>query len=227
MQAINHIATALVLKKTFPSAPLFGLILSVEAVEYLWVGLNLIGVERTIVDENMRSISDIHMEHMPFSHSIAGSILIATCVGMIFLWRQGSAARAAAFAMSLGVVSHIVLDLLVHAKDIEFAPYLGNDRFGSGLYAIYPIVALFMETCWGIACWHIYRGNRMLLVLIVILGIASIPFYSATLNAGEVALSGHPKTFALIILGQILITSILVWFLAKTDAAQIAGPNKA
>ena len=65
MQAINHAATALILKRKFPSAPLFGLILATEAVEYLWVGLNVIGIEKTIIDEDMHSVADVHLVHMP------------------------------------------------------------------------------------------------------------------------------------------------------------------
>lgn len=214
MQAINHVATALILKKKFATTPLFGLILAVEAVEYVWVGLNLIGIEQTIIDKDMRSIADVHLVHMPFSHSIVTSLILGVSVGLFILWRGGRAASALALAIALGIVSHVLLDMLVHAPDIALAPFFGGEKYGTGLYANLPPLALAVETFWGVFCWWVYRGNWKLLGLMAILGITSIPFYSTIINTGEAALGGQSTTFALVILGQMLATSCLVWLLA-------------
>ena len=45
MYAINHAATALLLKKKAPAAPLWPLLVSVQLVELLWVLFNYIGIE--------------------------------------------------------------------------------------------------------------------------------------------------------------------------------------
>ena len=218
MQAINHVATALILKKKFPTTPLLGLILAVEAVEYLWVLLNLIGIEHTVVDADMASVADIHLAHMPFSHSMLSSVIIAALVGGTILWHGGRATRALALAMTLGVVSHVLLDLAVHAPDIAVAPFLAGDKYGTGLYATLPLFALAIETAWGIFCWWVYRGSWMLLGLMVFLGLTSIPFYSATINTGEAALGGQSTTFVFVIFVQMVATSGLVWWLAKDPA---------
>lgn len=215
MQAVSHIATALILKKAVPSAPLFGLIIATEMMEYLWVALNLAGVELTVIDETMRSVADIHLAHMPFSHSLLTSVLIAAAVGLVILWRGGRAASAVALVMALGVVSHIVLDLLVHAPDIVLGPMLEDRKFGTGLYANLPMLALAIETLWCVLCWWIYRGNWKLLGLIVVLSISSVPFYSPIINTGEAALGGQSTSFAVMILVQMLATSVLVWLFAR------------
>ncbi|MBR9653585.1 hypothetical protein IT775_20950 [Thalassobius aquimarinus] len=222
MQAINHAATALILKRKFPSAPLMGLILATEAVEYLWVGLNIIGVEKTIVDTPMKSVADVHLVHMPFSHSIATSVIIAALVGLIVFWRSGKAASAVSIAIGLGVFSHIVLDLLVHAPDIALTPLIGSPKFGTGLYSNLPLPALVLETLWGVFCWYYYRGSKKLLGLILALGAASIPIYSAAINIGEAALSGHNVIFAFVIMGQMVATSALVWIFAREKDDQAA-----
>jgi len=211
MQAINHTATALILKRQFPSVPLFGLILATEAIEYLWVGLNLIGIEHTIIAEPMRSVADVHLIHMPFSHSIVTSALIAILIGLTVLWREGKTA----FAISLAVFSHIVLDLLVHAPDIAIAPFFNAEKMGTGLYSNLPLAALGLESLWGVLCWWIYRGSWPLLGLIIALGLAAIPLYSIAVNAGESMLGGQSTAFALVILVQILATSGLVWLFAR------------
>ena len=215
MQAINHAATALILKRKFPSAPLLGLIAATEAVEYLWVGLNIFGVERTVIAEPMQSVADVHLEHMPFSHSVVTSGLIALLVGLVVLWRGGRAASAIALALSLAVFSHIVLDLLVHAPDIAIMPFVNGEKYGTGLYANLPLPALLLETLWGILCWRIYRGSWLLLSLILALGFTAIPLYSIDINLGEALLGGQSTVFALIIFAQMLFTSILLWFFAR------------
>ena len=218
MQAINHAATALILKRKFPSAPLFGLILATEAVEFLWVGLNLVGIEKTQIADNMRSVSDVHLLHMPFSHSLVSTVIFAIATGLIILWHHGKLASAMAIGLALAVASHVVLDLLVHAPDIALTPYLGSAKLGSGLYANLPLPALILETLWGILCWSIYRGSKKLLALIIGLGVAAIPLYSVSINIGEAALSGHSNLFATIILVQMLLTSVLVWVYAKPSS---------
>lgn len=224
MQAINHAATALILKRKFPSAPLMGLILATEAIEYLWVGLNVIGVEKTIVDAPMKSVADVHLVHMPFSHSIATSAIISVLVGLIVFWRSGKAATSVSVAIGLGVFSHIVLDLLVHAPDIALSPLLGSPKYGTGLYANLPVPALIVETLWGVFCWYYYRGSAKLLGLILALGASSIPIYSAAINIGEGALGGHNVIFAFVILGQMIATSTLVWLFAREKTDHVAIP---
>jgi len=218
MQAINHAATALILKRKFPSAPLLGLILATEAVEYLWVGFNVIGIEQTIIASPMRSVADVHLVHMPFSHSLITSVLIALCVGLFFLWRGGKVGSAIAMAMSVAVFSHIVLDLLVHAPDIAIAPYFDGGKFGTGLYSNLPLSALGFETLWGVFCWWVYRGSWPLLGLILIMAITAIPLYSIAINVGENILAGQSTIFALVIFLQMLATSGLVWLFAREKA---------
>jgi membrane-bound metal-dependent hydrolase YbcI (DUF457 family) len=215
MQAINHAAAALILKRKFPSTPLLGLILATEAVEYLWVVLNLIGIEQTIIADPMRSVADVHLAHMPFSHSVGTSVIIAGLVGLFVLWRGGKARSAIAVALSLAVFSHIVLDLLVHARDIAIVPFLGAEKYGTGLYSNLPVMALGLETLFGVFCWWVYRGSWQLLALIIALALTSIPLYSTAINVGEVALSGQSNVFAMVILMQMLVTSGLLWFFAR------------
>ena len=71
MFAVDHAATALVIKRRFPSVSLAPLLLSVQAMELAWVGLNYLGVERTTTETSVRSVADIHLAYMPFSHSVA------------------------------------------------------------------------------------------------------------------------------------------------------------
>ena len=77
MFAINHAATALLVKKQFPEKPIIPLLLSVQLMELLWVGLNLSGIERTTTEPTVRSVSDLHLAFMPYSHSVVMSLAYA------------------------------------------------------------------------------------------------------------------------------------------------------
>ena len=77
MNAINHAATALLLKRHWPSLPLAPALIAVQLIEFLWVFLNLAGIEHTTTEPQVRSLADIHLWDMPYSHSLASAALLA------------------------------------------------------------------------------------------------------------------------------------------------------
>jgi hypothetical protein len=75
--AINHAATALLVKKKYPETPMVWLLISVQLMELLWVILNYLGVERTTTEATVKTVSDIHLAYMPYSHSILSGLVLA------------------------------------------------------------------------------------------------------------------------------------------------------
>src|SRR4051794_14978575 len=107
MFAIDHAATALLIKRRFPPVPLAPLLLSVQAMELAWVGLNYLGVERTTTEPVVRSVADIHLAHMPYSHSVATAVAAALVAWLVI---EGGLGRVAlGRAVGLGIASHLVL----------------------------------------------------------------------------------------------------------------------
>src|SRR5215217_6710139 len=109
MFAVDHAATALLLKRRYPSVPLAPLLLSVQAMELAWVVFNYLGIERTTTEPVVRSVADIHLAVMPFSHSVA-----TACGAALFAWvvlEFALGRPALGRAVGLGIVSHLVLDL--------------------------------------------------------------------------------------------------------------------
>src|SRR4029078_2878689 len=83
MFAVDHAATALLIKRRFPSVSLTPMLLSVQAMELAWLCFNYLGIERTTTEASVRSVADIHLAYMPFSHSVAtaaGGALLAWLV---------------------------------------------------------------------------------------------------------------------------------------------------
>ena len=97
MFAIDHAATALLIKRRYPSVPMTPLLVSVQAMELAWVGLNYLGVERTTTEAAVRSVADIHLAYMPYSHSVATGVGAAILAWLVI---EKGFARAALVARS-------------------------------------------------------------------------------------------------------------------------------
>lgn len=211
MFAINHAATALLLKRRFPDVPLVPLLLSVQAMELLWVLLNYLGVERTTTEPVVSYVGDIHLAYMPFSHSIA------TMLGAGALaWALGALAGRGRLgaAVGLGIVSHLVLDLVTHNGDIALAPGATEQGYGTFLYARLPALAFLVELAYGILCWRVFRGGRALLAVIVGFNLANLSLFFAAVPGPEAFLAGRPTLLTTVILAQIVVTLWAVWLAA-------------
>jgi len=211
MFAIDHAATALVIKRRFPEAPLPLLLVSVQLMELLWVVLNLLGVERVTTEPTVRSVADVHLAYMPWSHSVATMLGAAL---LVWVGARAAGRPRLGLALALGVASHLLLDLVTHDHDLAWAPGL-EGGLGLGLYGAAPMVGFAIELLYGVLCWRIFRGSRALLLVIVGFNLANISFFSAALPGPEELLANRPLAVVLVVLAQIVITLLLVRVLAR------------
>jgi len=213
MFAVDHAATSLLIKRRFPTVSLTPILVSVQAMELAWVGFNYLGIERTTTAETVRSVADIQLAYMPYSHSVGtavGAALIAWLViekgfGRAFLGR----------AIGLGIVSHLILDLVTHGHDIVLWPGLASPRLGLGLYAAAPMAAFLLELVYGTFCWYVYRGGPGLLALITIGNLANLSIFSADIPGPEQYLAGRPLLLVTFVFVQIVVSLVLVGILAR------------
>ena len=213
MFAVDHAATALLLKRRYPSVPITPLLLAVQAMELAWVAFNYLGLERTTTEPVVRSVADIHLAWMPYSHSVMtalGSAVLAW-VGIEF----GMGRRALGRAVGIGIASHLALDLLTHAHDIVLWPGRISPRLGLGLYDAAPMGAFVVEMVYGVVCWWIYRGGRGLLALVVLGNLANLSLFSAAIPGPEGFLAGRPLVVVTLIALQIVVTLVLTGMLAR------------
>ena len=216
MFAINHAVTALVVKKKYPQAPLLLLLISVQLMELLWVTFNFIGIEYSMTEPTVSSVLDVHLTHMPYSHSIVSTLIVATIAcHVISKWLNKP---KIAIATAIAITSHVVLDLLTHNRDIALAPFLDFNKLGLGLYAV-PIVAFVVEMLYGILCWWIYRGSMQLLVTIVGFNLANFTFFSTAIIGPESLLANQPQVLTTVVFVQIVLTMTLVGRLSHRNKA--------
>jgi hypothetical protein len=208
MFAVDHAATALIIKRRYPTVGIAPILVAVQAMELAWVGLNFLGVERTTTETTVRSVADIHLAYMPYSHSV-GTALGAALIAWLTI-ELGFGRKALGRAVGIGIASHLVLDLLTHGHDIVLWPGLDSPKLGLGLYAAAPFAAFVVEMVYGIACWRIYRGGVGLLAVIVLGNLANLSLLSAAIPGPELLLAGRPLLLVGLIFAQIVVTLILV-----------------
>jgi hypothetical protein len=205
MYAITHASTALILKKRFPDAAMWPLLISVQAVELLWVIFVYAGIEHVVYTRD-----SVHLAFLPYSHSVGtGLVLGAACWAAI---RFGRGKSPLALAVALGVVSHVALDFIHHERDIALLPLADSARFGLGLVT-HPAADLTVEIVYGIVCWYLFRGTGALLAAIVVFNLLNIPTMFPRPGTGAM-LAQHPAILPTLILIEIVATWTAIWFFA-------------
>ena len=141
---MGHYSAAFVAKAVAPRTPLFALFIAVQFVDILWASFILAGVEHARLDPSLRS-NALVLYHMPYTHSLLATLgwsLLAGAVAALFSRKRGEAFTVGV-AVGTCVLSHFVLDALVHRPDLIV---FGYDKIGLSLWN-YPIVALLLEVC--------------------------------------------------------------------------------
>ena len=218
MFAVDHAATALLLKRRYPTVPIAPLLIAVQAMELAWVLLNFAGVERTTTERTVRSVADIHLAYMPWSHSVATALGAAVVAWIVIEF--GARRPLLGRAVGLGIVSHLFLDLVTHAPDIVLAPGLAAPKLGLGLYDAAPLAGFVVELVYGVACWRIYRGGAGLLAFVVLGNLANVSMFSVAIRGPEELLAGRPLVIVGFILAQIVVTLVMVgWLSGRSPGA--------
>ena len=143
---VGHYAAALALKKVEKRASLGVLFLAVQFVDILFFPFVLLGIERINIIENYTNSTHFELEYMPYTHSLAGSLLWAIAAYVLFRWvivKQ----KSVAMVVALAVFSHWVLDLLVHTPDLPLWSD-ASQKFGFGIWnnaiATYSLEAVLL-----------------------------------------------------------------------------------
>jgi hypothetical protein len=181
-------------------------------MELAWVGLNYLGIEQTTTEATVRSVADIHLAYMPYSHSVGTAVGAAVLAWLII--EKGFGRAALGRAVGLGIVSHLILDLATHGRDIAVWPGWATPKLGLGLYDKAPLAAFIVELLYGVFCWYVYRGGRGLFALVSLGNLANLSFLLPAVPGPEQYLAGRPMLVVTVVFVQIVVTLLLVGALA-------------
>jgi hypothetical protein len=118
-----------------------------------------------------------------------------------------------AIAFSIGVLSHVIIDLIFHEKDIRLSPFSDSPVWGLGVID-HPLLNFTIEFIYGIFCCWYFKGTRALFWVVILFNISDLP---VMLAHGDILqpLKQHPFILPSFILFQILVTWYFVWRFSK------------
>ncbi len=133
---LGHFGLGFAAKPAQPTISLGVLFAACQFADLLWPTLLLLGLERVEVMPGATSTTPLDFVSYPYSHSL----LMLCAWGMLwgvayYVLRRAS--LPAAVTVGLLVVSHWLLDLVVHKPDLPLTPW-GTARFGLGLWNSLP-----------------------------------------------------------------------------------------
>jgi len=147
---IGHFGVALAAKRAAPQTSLGILILAAQFVDLLWPALLLLGVEHVEISPGITRTSPMNFTDYPISHSLLMGLVWALVVGGIYYaFRRYS---RGAWIAGLAVLSHWVLDFLMHRPDLPLWP--GNSpRVGLGLWNSWAATISLEVFFFGAGLW--------------------------------------------------------------------------
>ena len=152
---IGHFAVGMALKPVAPRVSLGTLFFAAQFLDLLWPTLLLTGIERVEIAPGTPG-PPLRFTEYPISHSLVMVAGWAVLIGGIHLAVRRSLRSACVCA--LAVISHWVLDLIVHHPDLPLAPG-SSGRFGFGLWRSLPASLLLEVTIFGVGGWIYARST--------------------------------------------------------------------
>lgn len=133
---LGHYAVALGAKRAAPNTSLGTLVMASQFIDLLWPVLLLAGVEHVRIEPGNTAVTPLDFYDYPVSHSLVGVLLWGLVVGGLYFalkrsWRN-------ALVVGLAVVSHWLLDLIVHRPDLPLN-FTGEARMGLGVWNSLPL----------------------------------------------------------------------------------------
>lgn len=196
---IGHFAIGLGLKKAAPRVSLGTLFLAAQFIDLLWPSLLLLGVERVELAPGAVG-PPLNFTHYPVSHSLLMVLVWSALFGAAY-WLIRSH-PAGAWVCAVAVLSHWLLDLVVHHPDLPLYPG-GAQRLGFGLWNSLPGSLAVELVLFGAGTWLYWRNTRALdrigsagfwsLIAFLLLIHAANVFGSPPPSVAAVAWVGHAQ----------------------------------
>jgi hypothetical protein len=218
---LGHYGVALAIKRAEPKISLGVLFLASQLADLLWGCFLLLGWEHVrIVPDTNPLLTFVFIDY-PISHGLVGMIAAGIGAGIVYYsWPTRDTTRhfRASVIVGLTVMSHYLLDVIVHEPDL---PLAGNDspKLGLGLWNHFGLsVALeLVVLAAGAAAYatlksrrHPVRPARLAIVLVVLLGV-----YAAAI------LGPPPTNVTAVAAGDIVFLLVMVALGAWADKAAL------
>ena len=154
---IGHFGVGFGAKAAARQVSLGTLFLSAQFLDLLWPTLLLAGVERVRIAPGATAVTPFIFEHYPISHSLLAAVGWAIALATAhFLLRRN---RKAAIVIGLLVVSHWLLDVVVHQPDLPLYPG-DSPLLGFNLWSSLPATLAVEVPLFALGVWLYARTTQ-------------------------------------------------------------------
>jgi len=152
---IGHFGAALGAKALAPRTSLGSLFLAAQFIDLLWPTLLLLGLEEVRIAPGITRVTPLEFVNYPISHSLVAVLGWGALFGVVYQIRRND--PRGAIVLGLLVVSHWVLDFVVHRPDLPLYPG-GAQHFGLGLWSSVGGTLVVELAILGLGLW-LYLGT--------------------------------------------------------------------
>jgi len=117
---IGHFAAGMAAKKLQPTISLGTLMLAAQFLDLLWPTLLLLDVEHVVIAPGISEVTPLNFTDYPISHSLVTVLGWAFMFGIVYYLITKN--RSGAILLGGLVLSHWILDLIVHIPDLPLYP---------------------------------------------------------------------------------------------------------
>jgi hypothetical protein len=147
---IGHFGVGFGAKAAAPTVSLGSMFLAAQFIDLLWPTFLLLGVERVVIEPGATVVTPLLFVDYPISHSLLAVLGWASFVGGThYVLRRE---RLGAVVLGLAVVSHWLLDAIVHRPDLPLVPggglLVGLELWSSLAATLLVEVSLFALGVW-------------------------------------------------------------------------------
>lgn len=153
---IGHFAVGFGAKSAAPKVSLGTLFLAAQFIDLLWPTLLLLGVEQVRIVPGATVVTPLVFDHYPVSHSLAAVLGWAVLVGGCHWFLKHN--RVAAVVLGVLVVSHWVLDAIVHQPDLPLFPG-GATVVGLNAWSSLPATLIIEGCLFALGVWLYARAT--------------------------------------------------------------------
>ena len=207
---IGHWAPALAVAAKRRSPGLGTLFIAAQLIDWAFFLFVLLGVEKMRMTPGVSAVSALDLYFMPYTHSLVGALVWSAAFAVLVLLTSRD--RTAALLAGAVVLSHWLLDLIVHVPDLTIAG--SAPKLGFGLWN-YPAIEMPLELAitFG-ALWLYVRARRPLLGRAMVLGALLLALQLFNWF-GPVAPEVTPGTSYLALFAYGLVT-LTAWWMGKS-----------
>ena len=134
---VGHFGLGFAAKRAAPEVSLGTLILACQLADILWPTFVLLGLESFDIRPGVTTVTPLDFTRYPWSHSLVALVAWGVLLALAYRLLRPAAPRRVLAVLALLVVSHWVLDVVVHRPDLPLTPF-GDARYGLGLWNSVP-----------------------------------------------------------------------------------------